>query len=184
MFASELWIWWKTPETEDSLVSQPLNEGDVDHIVSLLKEKKAKTHVGHKQEERVTHISHTVSLLSSSSILSYRGFPSADPLCLLVCVCVCACAWQPFKVGSETGGRSSYHVSEQRVCWWLPRRIWIKCQWKTGREPETSDIQCVTWGTSFRFLWNFSVVKESLRSRSHSPPSFVHKDVCFVRLPR
>lgn len=70
----ELWFWWKTPESEDSLISHTPNEGVCTTSCHYWKRKRQKVWATSKNEGWFT-FSHACPL-SSSPILSYKGFPS------------------------------------------------------------------------------------------------------------
>lgn len=149
--------------------------------MSLLKEKKTKS-VGHKQELRVTHFFHTISLLSSSSILSYEGFPSPCDLCFLSLTFLCLCSITISSVWFNSNLKPCEDRKVPRLCticvsvcdcadvseinkMSVENGLRIRNKWHSV----LNDWKQLMRGTSFKLLWNLRVVKQLIKILSHSP---------------
>lgn len=164
----------------DSLVSHIPIEGEVDHSVfgseRERERKEAKTRVGHEQEERMTHRHFHTRFFPHPPFSPTEGFP---PQILSVRARARVRPKPGSKVaqGGRVGGESSSHLAGCSLATRYganPGSEW-KCQRKTGPSSSGGTVtfarcSAATRKNSFRLLWNWSLVKESRLSLSHSQP--------------
>lgn len=181
MYILELLFWWKTPESEDSLVSHITNEGDVHHIVSLLKEKRLKVWASSKNRQWLTFF----IFLSSSSISSYRGFPSTCALVLSASWLFChnhfECVIWPENCRQEVAKFFwvfFFCVTCQCVCWYFRNK-----QNVSGKEPENQKLWVTFSSQWLKTVCEGDFIQTSFKPQScdslpltTSPPSFVYID--------
>lgn len=117
----ELWFWWKTPESEDSLISHTPNKGVCTTLCHYWKREGKKC--GPQGRMEGDSLFSFISAAASSSVLSYRGFPSLAFCELLSFLAGCMCV---FWVRHTNSGGCLRPCEEGKV----PRLYWIfYCLW-------------------------------------------------------